>query len=289
MTAALGEAVEMQDVRRAGVIGLGAMGSAMARHMAAKGFCVAGYDIDPAAMRRAEALGVEPCGSAAELAGRADVVVVMVQTDAQVEAAVEGSGLLVALPAGAVICIASSVLPETCRRLASRAEERGLGLLDTPVALGQEGADAGALTVFAGGEAKWLERALPVLKCFAKNIFHLGDVGQGQIAKTVNNMLLWACISADFEALTLAKRLGADMPRLIEALCHGSGANRPLSRWGRSTGKWAAKDLEAALRLAEEAGVFAPQATLAKRLMQGTGSGCGPCWTEATAPAGRGA
>jgi 3-hydroxyisobutyrate dehydrogenase-like beta-hydroxyacid dehydrogenase len=259
----------MQAVARAGVIGLGAMGSAMAGHMAERGFRVAGYDIDPAAMRRGEEVGIEPCGSVADLAGRADIVVVMVQTDAQVEAAVDESGLLAGLPAGAVICIASSVLPETCRRLASRAEEHGVGLLDTPVALGQEGADAGALTVFAGGERKWLARAEPVLKCFAANIFHLGDVGQGQVAKTVNNMLLWACISADFEALTLARKLGADMPRLIEALGHGSAANRPLSRWGRSTGKWAAKDLEAALRLAAEAGVFAPQATLAKRLMEG--------------------
>jgi 3-hydroxyisobutyrate dehydrogenase-like beta-hydroxyacid dehydrogenase len=256
------------SVRRTGVIGLGAMGLQMARHMANKGFEVAGYDIDPEAAKRAASHGVRLCGAAVEIGGHAEVVVVMVQTDAQVEDVVVRSGLLDALPRGAVVCIASSVAPELCRRLAAMAGAKGIGVLDTPVVLGQEAANNGTLTVYAGGEAKWLDAAKPALHAFAREVLHLGDVGSGQIAKTINNMLLWACMTANFESLTLAKKLGADIPRLVEALGHGSGANWSLARWGKSTGKWAQKDMDVALELAQEANVPVPLGGLVDQLVK---------------------
>ena len=82
-------------------------------------------------------------------------------------------------------------------------------------------------------------------------------------------MLLWACMAANFEALTLAKELGADMPKLVAALGHGSGANWSLSRWGKSTGKWAEKDMDVALDLAQAAKVPAPLGALVDQLMKG--------------------
>ena len=87
-------------------------------------------------------------------------------------------------------------------------------------------------------------------------------------AKTINNVLLWTCMSANFEALTLAKKLGADIPRLVAALGHGSGANWSLSRWGKSTGKWAEKDMDVALELAQDARVPMPLAGLVDQLMK---------------------
>ncbi len=254
--------------RRAGVIGLGAMGAQMARHMARKSFEVSGYDIDEAARARAAGFGVRLVGSAAEVGGRTEVVIVMVQTDAQVEEVIATSGLLGALTAGAVICIASTVAPDTCRRMAALAAPHGIGVLDTPVVLGQQAADDGTLTVYAGGEARWLARARPVLETFAAKVLHLGDVGTGQIAKTINNMLLWSCMCANFETLTFAKALGADMPRLIEALGHGSGANWSLSRWGKGTGKWAEKDMDVALELAQAAKVPMPLSALVDQLVK---------------------
>jgi 3-hydroxyisobutyrate dehydrogenase-like beta-hydroxyacid dehydrogenase len=245
-------------VKRTGMIGLGAMGLQMARHMVNKGFEVAG----------AENHGVRLCGSAAEVGRHAEIVLVMVQTDAQVEDVVARSGLLDTLARGAVICIASSVAPELCRRLAALAKAQGIGVLDTPVVLGQEAANHGTLTVYAGGEEKWLQVAKPALHAFGQKILHLGDVGSGQIAKTINNMLLWACMTANFEALTLAKKLGADIPRLVEALGHGSGANWSLSRWGKSTGKWAEKDMDVALELAQEADVPVPLGGLVDQLVK---------------------
>ncbi|MGA7490093.1 MAG: NAD(P)-dependent oxidoreductase [Xanthobacteraceae bacterium] len=255
-------------VKRAGVIGLGAMGVQMARHMVKKGFDVAGYDIDVDAMRRAAELSVKSCVSAARVGDHAEVVVVMVASDRQVEEVIVQSGLLDQLGRGGVICIASSCTPETCRRMEVAAAAYGIGVLDCPVVLGQEAANNGTATCYVGGEQNWLARAEPVLAAFSAQVIHLGPVGTGQIAKTVNNMLLWTCMSANFEALTLAKALGADIPRLIAALGHGSGANWSLSRWGKSTGKWAEKDMDVALDLAQHAKVAMPLAGLVDQLMK---------------------
>src|SRR4029078_7404768 len=109
---------QSNPVKRTGMIGLGAMGLQMGRHMVRKGFDVAGYDVDNEAMRRPESHGVRKPASPAEVGKHAEVVIVMVATDTQVEAVVEASGLLNTLAAGSVICITSSVAPETCRRLA---------------------------------------------------------------------------------------------------------------------------------------------------------------------------
>ena len=102
--------------------------------------------------------------------------------------------------------------------------------------LGQEAADNGTCTVYVGGEERWFLRARPVLQTFGRDSGISGDVGSGQIAKMTNNMLLWTTMVANFEALTLAKQLGVDIPKLATALGHGSGANWSLSRWGKSTG-----------------------------------------------------
>jgi 3-hydroxyisobutyrate dehydrogenase-like beta-hydroxyacid dehydrogenase len=254
------------QVTRAGVIGLGAMGLPMARHMKAKGFDVAGHDIEPAAIDRAQAHGLRTA-SAADVADHSEVVVVMVATDDQVRQVTQA--LLERLAAGSVICVASSVAPETCRELAALAARREIGVLDTPVVLGQEAADNGTLTIYVGGEPRWFARAQPVLSAFGAKVRHLGGPGSGQIAKTINNMLLWACMTANMEALTLAKQLGADIPRLVAALNDGSGANWSLSRWGKSTGKWAAKDMAVALKLAGTAQVPTPLGGLVDQLVKG--------------------
>jgi 3-hydroxyisobutyrate dehydrogenase-like beta-hydroxyacid dehydrogenase len=256
------------QVRRTGVIGLGAMGFALAQHMVNKGFEVAGYDIDVDAMRRAADHGVASCLSPGEVGERAEVVIVMVATDGQVEAVIERSDLLHRLQRGAVVCITSSCAPETCRHIEKIAAARDIGVLDCPVVLGQEAADRGIVTCYVGGEERWLSRARPVLGAFSGQVLHLGPSGSGQIAKTINNLLLWAAMAANFETLTLAKALGVDVARLIDALGHGSGTNWSLSRWGKGTGKWAEKDMDVALDLAQHTKVAMPLAGLVDQLMK---------------------
>ena len=256
------------SVKRTGMIGLGAMGVQMGRHMAGKGFEVHGYDISEEANARAKGHGVRICSSPAEVGRQAEVVVVMVATDEQINDVVVKSGLLDTLKPGAVICIASSCSPETCRELAKLVAAKGIGLVDCPVVLGQEACDNGTMTTYVGGDDQSFAKVKPVLSTFNLKVMHVGDVGAGQITKSINNMLLWACMVANFESLTFAKKLGMDIPRLVEALGQGSGANWSLSRWGKSTGKWAEKDMDVALELAQDAKVPMPLAGLVDQLVK---------------------
>jgi 3-hydroxyisobutyrate dehydrogenase-like beta-hydroxyacid dehydrogenase len=257
------------SVKHTGVIGLGAMGYQMARHMVNKGFAVAGYDVLPEAMQRANAAGVAMVAGPAEVGARAEVVIVMVATDEQVEHVIVHSGLLDKLAEASVICVSSSTSPETARELEAICNKKGVGLLDTPVVLGQPAADAGTLTVFCGGDKRAFDRAKPVLSAFGANVMHVGASGMGQLTKTANNMLLWACMSANYEVLSLAKRLGADVPKLVAALRHSSGNNWSLEKWGESTGKWAEKDMDVALELAQNAKMAVPLSALVDQLMKG--------------------
>src|SRR5262245_24202834 len=108
-------------VKRTGMIGLGAMGVQMAKHMVNKGFEVCGYDISADASKRAEGYGVRTCGSVVDAGKNAEVVFVMVANDEQIHDVIERSGLLDVLARGSVICIASSCSPEACRDLAKLA------------------------------------------------------------------------------------------------------------------------------------------------------------------------
>ena len=257
------------QIKNTGIIGLGAMGFAMARHMVKRGFAVTGYDIAPEAAKRAKDAGIKIAANAADVGAAAEVVIVMVATDAQVEDVVTRSGLLDKLARGGVICVSSSTSPDTARELETICAKRGIGFLDTPVVLGQEAADNGTLTVFCGGDAAAFEKAKPALAAFSANVMHVGTSGTGQLTKTANNMLLWACMVANYEVLSLARKMGADIPKLIAALEHSSGANWSLARWGRGTGKWAEKDMDVALELAQEAKVPVPLAALVDQLMKG--------------------
>jgi 3-hydroxyisobutyrate dehydrogenase-like beta-hydroxyacid dehydrogenase len=256
-------------VRNTGIVGLGAMGYQMARHMVTKGFSVAGYDISLEATKRARTTGVAIVGSPAEIGDHAEVVVIMVATDTQVEDVVLKSGLLDRLAKGSVICVASSTSIEVARDLEAACARKGIACLDTPVVLGQEAADNGTLTVFCGGDESAFAKAKPALSAFGANVMHVGRAGSGQLTKTANNMLLWACMAANYEVLSLAKKLDADVPKLIAALAHSSGANWSLARWGKSTGKWAEKDMDVALELAQDAKIPVPLAALVDQLMKG--------------------
>ena len=261
--------MDKDRVKNTGIIGLGAMGFQMARHMVNKGFAVTGYDVAPEAASRAKQAGIRIAANPADVGAAAEVVVVMVATDEQVEDVITRSGLLKSLARGSVICVSSSTSPQTARELEAICASAGIGLLDTPVVLGQEAADNGTLTVFCGGDAASFEKAKPALSAFGANVMHVGPCGTGQLTKTANNMLLWSCMVANYEVLSFARKMGADIPKLIAALEHSSGANWSLARWGRSTGKWAEKDMDVALELAQEAKVPVPLAALVDQLMKG--------------------
>jgi 3-hydroxyisobutyrate dehydrogenase-like beta-hydroxyacid dehydrogenase len=155
--------------------------------------------------------------------------------------------------------IASTVAPSFMDKLARRAAEHGLAVMDTPVARGEAAAEAGRLLVFAGGPEDVLERCRPILDCFAERICHLGKLGAGQVAKAVNNMLLWTCVCANVEGLDLAEALGVDREALRAALNHSSGANWALeTRADERPALWAEKDMTIVIEEADRARVALP-------------------------------
>ena len=257
-------------VRRLGVVGAGRMGLPMARHAAAAGFQVKVFDLDPAACRKAELAGLRVAGSLAELAAELDCALVVVPRDEDVLSLSRGSeGLLATLPAGALLALCSSLRPETARTVRDEAGGRGPRVLDLPLVGGVGGAEAGTLTLLAGGDGADLDRARPMLESFAKHIHHLGPVGSAQVAKTVNNLMLWAHLAAAAESLSLGVRLGLDVDRLRGALADCSADSWALRRIGQIQPTWPRKDLENALASAVDAGVDLP---LAERVAEVIGT-----------------
>ena len=111
-----------------------------------------------------------------------------------------------------------------------------------------------------------VERLTPVLACFCTDIVHSGPVGSAQVAKAANNLIMWACLIANHEALALASRYGVDVELLREALLKTGAENGVLRNWGTSTMAWADDDLEIIQEMARQAGLALPQADLNREL-----------------------
>jgi 3-hydroxyisobutyrate dehydrogenase-like beta-hydroxyacid dehydrogenase len=232
------------------------MGGAIGRHLLAAGTPLAVFDPSAEAVGTLAESGAVACAGPQEVAARSGLVLVVVVDDEQVREAV--AECLEGARPGTVVAICASVRPDTCRELAARGAERGVDVVDAALVRGERGAEEGRLVLFCGGPTDVIDRIRPACEPFAERVVHVGDVGAGQAAKTANNILLWACIRADVEALRLGRALGVEPPKLREAIAVGSGANRPLAEWGQHRLRWPQKDLEVALLVAAEAGVDMP-------------------------------
>ncbi|HVQ93173.1 MAG TPA: NAD(P)-dependent oxidoreductase [Mycobacteriales bacterium] len=253
-----------------GVVGLGAMGGPILRHVRAAGFPTWCVDLDPAAVDAAAALGATGCPSPAALAPLVDVVLLTVPTDQDVLAVATGpAGLLAGLRAGSVLAVCSSVRPETCAKLAAEAAPRQVDVLDSALTGGVRAAIDGTVNLLVGGPAAALGRARPVFDAFCAGVQHLGDLGQGQVGKTVNNLIHWAQIIGIVEALRLGRELGLSPARARAALVHGPTDSRTLRELEQMRFTWYGKDIDNASQMAAGVGLPLPVATLARELMAG--------------------
>ncbi|HET6781195.1 MAG TPA: NAD(P)-dependent oxidoreductase, partial [bacterium] len=188
----------MQKISSVGILGLGRMGLPMGRHLLRAGFAVHGFDPHEAQLAALSDAGGKALRSASAVAGKSEAILIMVADDAQVKEVTMGSGgVFEAAKPGTVCIISSTVKPSTCREIATAAEKRGIKVLDAPVARGQRAAEEGTLTVFAGGERSTFEQCRPIFEAFGKEVVHIDErVGSGQVAKLVNNLILWAGVVA---------------------------------------------------------------------------------------------
>src|SRR4051794_31306443 len=213
-----------------GFVGCGRMGGPMARRLLAAGAYVRAYDVDERALRALLDAGATAAGSAREAADGAAVVITMLPDPPVVERAARGpEGLLAGLGDGALWLEMSSSRPAATRALAEAAAERGAALLDAPVSGGVAGAEAGTLTIMLGGPAALVERARPLLEELGRSLVHVGDrPGDGDAAKTINNMLSATNLAAAAEALAMGMRAGLDPERLVDCVNGGTGASHAM-------------------------------------------------------------
>jgi 3-hydroxyisobutyrate dehydrogenase-like beta-hydroxyacid dehydrogenase len=249
-------------------LGLGRMGLPMAGHAIRHGLAVAGYDPQPGPREALAAAGGRPVQDLGTALSRARQVVVVVGLEHQVEELFHGeAGILACCRPGTLVLQVSTVDPARVEALGAEAERRRIRLLDTPVCRAEMGARAGTLLALVAGEHAAYLAAQAVLGTFCSDIFYVGPrLGAGQVAKSVNNSILWACAVANFEGLRLAEGWQIDTELLRRALVTSSADNWSLRMW-EHVGEmpWAIKDMEILERIARNAAVPMP---LAKRVRE---------------------
>jgi 3-hydroxyisobutyrate dehydrogenase len=206
-------------------LGLGAIGTPMARHIAESEFALAVWNrTGEKAAQFAAAQKARHALTPADAARGAEVVVTCLPTSREVESLLDGpDGLLAAMTAGSVLVDCTSGDPATSRRIAERLAAKGIGFLDAPVSGGVAGAEIGTLTVMVGGDAATLERVMPVLDAFGEKIVHCGPVGAGHALKSVNQALLAVHIWSLGEGLAALTRAGVSPVVALEVLNASSG------------------------------------------------------------------
>ncbi len=247
-----------------GVIGAGRMGTPIIGHLVKKGFTTLACDVNPAREALVAERGARWMTSNAELAAQSDVILVCVGFDAEVRALLAEGGPLRQARSGSIVAILSTIRPETVQELAAAAD--GVHVVDSTVCRGGEAADKGTLLSFVGGPADVVERLTPVLRAYSSDVVHTGGVGTAQVAKAANNLILWACLVADHEALALAQHYGMDIDVLRRALMMSSAENHALEVWGKQTMAWAEDDMVIVGEMAAQAGLSLPQAGLNREI-----------------------
>jgi 3-hydroxyisobutyrate dehydrogenase len=241
-------------------VGAGRMGSPIIGHLARKGFDVRVNDIAAGKRGEAEKRGGKWSADVAALARESDAILVCVGYDRELRQLLSDTGILPHLRREAIVAVLSTVRPDTVRELAGLARGRGAHLVDATMCRGAIAADQGTLLSFVAGSPAVVDRLRPVLGAFSSDIVPTGDIGSAQVAKAVNNMVMWACLVANHEGLALAQRYGLDVETMRKALNTTPAANHGLAHWGGNTMAWADDDMEIVVAMAEEKGLPLRQA-----------------------------
>jgi 3-hydroxyisobutyrate dehydrogenase-like beta-hydroxyacid dehydrogenase len=262
------------------VLGTGRMGSAMARRLAEQGHQLIIYNRTAERARQlADDLGAALAPTPGEAVAQAEVALTMLADGAAVEHTYrQPDGVLDGVHEGSILLEMSTSEPQLSQALAPEVEARGGQLLDTPVSGSVALTAKGTLTIMAGGDARALERARPVIDALATRVFHLGPVGTGAAMKLAVNSIVFALDVAVAEALVLAERAGIERERAYEVF-EASAIGAPLVAYKRPhfvepdsapvgfSLDLAAKDLRLIHALAESVGLEMEQARLNLRMI----------------------
>jgi 3-hydroxyisobutyrate dehydrogenase len=218
---------------RVGFVGLGIMGQGMAHNILKAGFALTVWNRTASKINPLVEAGAKVGKNPADVAAQSDIVVICVSDTPDVEAVILGSdGLLAGARAGSLVIDCSTISPQTTVSLAEKLAEKGVAMLDAPVSGGSEGAAKGTLSIMIGGEAKDVERAMPIFEAMGKKITHVGGHGAGQTVKLVNQILVVGHALAMSEALLFAQAGGVDLNKTLEAVSAGAAGSWMLSNRG---------------------------------------------------------
>ena len=266
-------------MQRVGVVGLGDMGSGLAKNLIKNGFQTTGLDLSETRMAAFVEMGGSPAASAAEVGRNAEAVFVMVMNGDQAKSVILGEdGLVGTMPKGGVVLLTATIKPHEAREIGAAMDGSGIHLIDSPVSGGFPGAQGGTLTMMAAGEDAVLNDYAPVMEAVSATIHRVGaKAGDGQTVKACLQSLIGSIFSATFEAAALAAKAGVKGEVLLNVVSTSSAgcgvANNALEkiidRQFEGTGSHINtmhKDLTISLALAEELGVPMHTASTAMQL-----------------------
>jgi 3-hydroxyisobutyrate dehydrogenase len=224
---------EVAAGRVVGFVGLGNMGFPMVRRLVDAGYAVRAYDARPEVRERvARETGAVAVDSAADVAGRAAAVMLMLPDSGVVRSVLVDDGLLEALAPGAVLVDMGSSEPARTRELAEEAARSGRSMVDAPVSGGTSGAEHGTLTIMVGGEEAAVAAVRPLLEVLGKRVLRVGPSGAGHALKALNNLLSATHLLVTSEAILAGREFGLDPAVMLEAINGSSG------RSGSTDNKW---------------------------------------------------
>lgn len=263
-----------------GFIGLGEMGLPMAENLVKNGYGLTVFDLAPEPLQRLKSIGATIASGPDEVAARSDFLMVIVRTPEQVRQVLFGTGGVVTgdkLPEA--VAVMSTISPVDAVEMAAQAGEKGIGFMDAPVSGAQQRAESGELTVMIGGPEQLYGRFRPVFEVLGSNVFHIGDVGAGQYAKLINNMLLLVNMCAAHEAVSLTRAAGMDPKVVLDLIRVSTGQSWVVDNWETVDG-WKQdyqpgetldiiyKDIDITLGLGEKKKVPLHLSALAKQLVR---------------------
>lgn len=266
-------------MKRTGVVGLGDMGSGLAKNLIKNGFQTTGFDLSETRMAAFSDMSGRRAESVADVGRNADAVYVMVMNGTQAKSVILGEdGLIAHMAEGGAVILTATIKPSEAREIGAMMEGNGIHLIDSPVSGGFPGAQGGTLTMMAAGEDQVLDNYAPVMEAVSKTIHRVGEhAGDGQTVKSCLQSLIGSIFSATFEAAALAAKAGVSGDVLYKVFStSGAGcgvANTALEniidRKFEGTGSHIDtmhKDLTIALDMAEELGVPMHTASTAMQL-----------------------
>ncbi len=255
-------------------IGLGVMGGAMARHLAAAGHDMTVYNRTQAkADAWVAAHGGRSAASPAEAAQGVDAVITCVGADDDLAAVtLSRDGAFRTMKEGALFIDHTTVSAKIARQLAVEAKDKYIQPIDAPVTGGQIGAENGTLTLMCGGREKAIDAATPIMSAYSKKIVHVGPTGAGQLTKMVNQITFAGIIASLSEAMRFAQAENLDLDRVFESISGGAASSwQMLNRWDTMVKDefdfgfavdWMRKDLGLAMDEARANGATLPLAAM---------------------------